>query len=185
MMAAFGTGDEYMDKKIMIFDTSGRTEYPRDALEILKGIDYEIISSEIKGELKGCPDFADADILLVTSLAVTKELISKLKKCRGIVRYGIGLDNIDIEAAIERGIKVSNVPDFCVEEVSDHCIALLYALARNLFEYSKIGKSSDWNRIYPRRLYRMSSYTVGIIGYGDRQKRCRKTIGFRYEIAFV
>ncbi len=69
----------------------------------------------------------DADALLVTYAKITGEMIRQMKRCRIIARFGIGVDNVDIAAATAAGIVVTKVPDYCIDEVSDHAMALLLA----------------------------------------------------------
>ena len=71
----------------------------------------------------------DADGVLNARAPVTRRAIAAMEHCRIIVRYGIGVDTIDVAAATERGIFVANVPDYCLDEVSDHALALLLMLS--------------------------------------------------------
>ncbi|MBA3621502.1 MAG: C-terminal binding protein, partial [Euzebyales bacterium] len=75
---------------------------------------------------------AAADALLTTYFAIDAEAIAQLPKCRLIARYGIGVDNIDLAAARAAGISVTNVPDYCVDEVAAHTVAMLLSLLRKL-----------------------------------------------------
>src|SRR6202043_1442202 len=73
---------------------------------------------------------ADADAALVTYAKITADMIGKMTRCRIISRFGIGVDNVDIAAATAAGIVVTKVPDYCIDEVSDHAMALLLSLVR-------------------------------------------------------
>src|SRR5688572_15553341 len=75
---------------------------------------------------------AEADGLLVTYAKITAPMIAQLTRCRVISRFGIGVDNVDLAAATAAGIVVTKVPDYCIDEVSDHTIALMLALARKI-----------------------------------------------------
>src|SRR5881227_275764 len=75
---------------------------------------------------------ADADALLVTYARITSDMIARMTRCRIISRFGIGVDNVDIPAATRAGIVVTKVPDYCMDEVSDHAMALLLGLARKI-----------------------------------------------------
>ncbi len=75
---------------------------------------------------------ADADALLVTYAKITAEMIRQMKRCRIISRFGIGVDNVDIAAATGAGIVITKVPDYCIDEVSDHAMAMLLALVRKI-----------------------------------------------------
>src|ERR1700731_412494 len=74
----------------------------------------------------------DADGVLTVRAPITKLAISAMERCRIIVRYGIGVDTVDVAAATERGILVANVPDYCLDEVSDHALTLLLMLSRQM-----------------------------------------------------
>src|SRR5262249_30201378 len=75
---------------------------------------------------------AGADALLVTYAKITADMIRQMTRCRLISRSGIGVDNVDLDAATAAGIVVTKVPDYCIDEVSDHAMALLLALARKI-----------------------------------------------------
>jgi lactate dehydrogenase-like 2-hydroxyacid dehydrogenase len=97
------------------------------------------VLSKIGAELTLSPDTtseailktaASADALLVTYAKITAEMIAQMPRCRIVSRFGIGVDNVDIPAATSAGIVVTKVPDYCIDEVSDHTMALLLALVR-------------------------------------------------------
>src|SRR6201998_3114619 len=81
----------------------------------------------------------DADAILVTYAKLPGDLLRQLTRCKAIGRCGLGVDNIDLPAAKECGIAVNYVPDYCLREVSDHAMALLLALGRNVTFYNKLG----------------------------------------------
>lgn len=109
-----------------------------------------------------------ASALLVWHARVTAVTIERLRACRAIVRYGVGYDNVDIEAAGRCGIPVCNNPDYGTEEVADTTVALLLALARGLPHYSEEIREGprgwDWSATRP--LHRLRGRTLGIIGLG-------------------
>jgi len=108
----------------------------------------------------------DADALLVCYAHITEKVISSLKKCKIISRYGIGVDNIDVEAATQEGIDVTNVPDYCIDEVSNHTMALLLALARKIVPLDRTVKSGIWSFDAYRPMYRLNGKVLGLIGFG-------------------
>lgn len=97
---------------------------------------------------------------------VTDRVIRTATRCQVIARYGIGLDNIDVETATENGILVTNVPAYCVDEVSDHAMALLLACARKIPLFNKAVKSGTWDQNIGQQMYRLSGKTLGIVGFG-------------------
>jgi C-terminal binding protein len=111
----------------------------------------------------------DADALIVFhTITVSADSIRRLRKCRGIVRAGVGYENVDLAAAGEKGIYVCNVPDYGVDEVADHSIALMLACARGLvFTERRLRKTLDpWNILGLPVLHRLAGATFGIIGLG-------------------
>ena len=108
----------------------------------------------------------DADALLTHLVDIDHDLISRLTQCKVIARYGIGVDCIDLEAAAARGIVVTNVPDYCMEEVSTHTLACLLCLQRNVLNADRVVKTGGWSLGPQPRLRRLSTLTIGIVGIG-------------------
>ena len=96
--------------------------------------------------------------------------IAASAELRIVARLGVGLDNIAVDEATRRGVWVSNVPDFCVEEVSDHALALLLAWSRGIVKFNAETHAQQW-RPATARLQRLADLTCGLIGYG-RIVRC-------------
>ncbi len=95
------------------------------------------------------------------------EAIACMPENGGIVRYGVGVDNIDLEAAKKRGIKVANVPDYGAEiEVSDHAAALTLALVRRVVTRDRQVKAGQWNIAQKEPIYRIAGSTLGLVGFG-------------------
>ncbi|MGQ0836883.1 MAG: C-terminal binding protein [Gammaproteobacteria bacterium] len=95
-----------------------------------------------------------------------------------VARLGVGLDNIAVEEATRRGVWVTNVPDYCVEEVSDHAVGMLLAWARGLVHFDRATKRGEWQPA-TARLRRVSTLTCGLIGYGRIGRRtAQKLAGF-------
>ncbi|MGH9053451.1 MAG: C-terminal binding protein [Acidimicrobiia bacterium] len=113
----------------------------------------------------------DADGLLNTYLPLDAAAIGRLRRCRIIARYGIGVDNIDLEAAAEAGIVVTNVPDYCVEEVVAHTLALLLGLHRKIVEADAAVREGRWTVEAVRPIPRLSELTVGLVGFGKIARR--------------
>lgn len=109
---------------------------------------------------------ADADALLNTYFSFDDEALSRLNRCRIIARYGIGVDNIDLEAAKERGIIVTNVPDYCVDEVAAHTTAMILSLLRRLPEGQEVLLAGGWGVNELRPMKRLSDVTIGLVGLG-------------------
>jgi D-3-phosphoglycerate dehydrogenase len=109
---------------------------------------------------------SDADAILNTYLPWPADSIGRLEKCRIIARYGIGFDNVDLEAARNAGIVVTNVPDYSVEEVAVHTLALILAMVRKLFEAERLVREGGWAIKSLQPIRRFSELRVGLFGYG-------------------
>ncbi|NLS08049.1 C-terminal binding protein [Rhizobium sp. P32RR-XVIII] len=109
---------------------------------------------------------AGADAVLVRESPVDAAAIDAMPTCRAIVRYGVGVDNIDRPHAASRGIYVANVPDYGVEEVSDQALALLFAVARRIVSRDRAVRQGAWNVARTEPMYRLRGGTLGLIGYG-------------------
>ncbi len=107
-----------------------------------------------------------ADGLLVTYAKITSEIIEQLDQCRIIARFGIGVDNVDIAAATASGIVVTRVPDYCVDEVSDHALALLLALVRKVVYANRQTQAGHWDMGQVVPIHRLRGRTLGLVGFG-------------------
>jgi D-3-phosphoglycerate dehydrogenase len=108
----------------------------------------------------------DADGVLNARAPVTRRAIFAMERCRIIVRYGIGVDTIDVAAATERGIQVANVPDYCLDEVSDHALALLLMLSRQMIPAIALAREDAWPVAKMPPLQRLRGQTCGLVGCG-------------------
>jgi D-3-phosphoglycerate dehydrogenase len=113
----------------------------------------------------------DADAILNTYLPWDADSIGRLKKCRIIARYGIGIDNVDLAAASGQGIVVTNVPDYSVEEVATHALALILASLRRLTLANGTVREGGWSIDRFRPIRRLSTLTVGLVGFGRIGRR--------------
>ena len=109
----------------------------------------------------------EADALIIwQNTLITERTLDQLKRCRALIRNGVGFDSVDITAAAARGIPVCNVPDYGTEEVADHSIALTLALTRQLFPLDSEAKRPGWKLVAKDKLRRTSTLTFGVIGLG-------------------
>lgn len=109
---------------------------------------------------------ADADALLVQWAPITAAVIAALRRCKVIVRYGIGVDNVDLKAAGARGIPVCNVPDYCIDEVADHALALALSLARQVPQTDAAVRGGTWKILPPSPFPAFRSTTFATAGFG-------------------
>lgn len=108
----------------------------------------------------------EADALLVCHAPVTRRVIERAERCRIIARYGIGVNNVDLEAASARGIIVTNVPDYCLEEVSDHTLAMLLDCARRITFLDRRVRGGRWKATDAAPMFRLHGQTLGLVGFG-------------------
>ncbi len=122
----------------------------------------------------------DAHAILVREAPVSRRVIDALGHCRAIVRYGVGVDNIDLDAAAAKGIYVANVPGYGTEEVSDHTIALLLSCIRNLLQRDRSLRQGRFETDINDQIHRTTGKVLGLIGYGQiSQAVHRKWKGFQ------
>ncbi|MBK65449.1 MAG: hydroxyacid dehydrogenase [Chloroflexi bacterium] len=143
-----------------------------------KDKNINLVVSKNKSDLK--EQITDADGLLFCFETIDEEILKLGKKLKVAQRYGIGVDNIDIDVATQLGIVVANIPDYCIDEVSDHAISMILSLNRVLHRDSDLVKAGKWNEVKKdKRVYRLSEATLGLLGYGRIGKRIsQKALSF-------
>ncbi len=109
----------------------------------------------------------DADGILVCYAKLPAEFLAQLTRCKVIGRTGLGVDNIDLPAAKEKGITVTYVPDYCLAEVSDHAMALLLSLARKIPLSNKLVQAGRWEMPAVVPIYRLEGRVLGLVGFGN------------------
>lgn len=133
--------------------------------ELLSAIDAELVVAS-GGIEEVLAEAADADGILNTYLPWDAAAIERLGPCKIIARYGIGVDNVDLAAAAARGIVVTNVPDYSVEEVATHALALILALVRKVGIADAKVRGGEWGLEGLRPIRRLSTMTFGLVGMG-------------------
>ena len=108
----------------------------------------------------------DADAVLVTYAKLTREVLTQFTRCKAIGRFGLGVDNIDLVAAKEKGMAVNYVPDYCIREVSDHAMALLLGLIRKIPLSNKLVQSGRWEMPAVVPIRRIEGTVLGLVGFG-------------------
>jgi D-3-phosphoglycerate dehydrogenase len=126
----------------------------------------KLVVAQMAGEQELAELCKDADGVLTVRAAITKRVIAAMDRCRIIVRYGIGVDTIDIPAATERGIMVANVPDYCIDEVSDHALALLLMLSRQMIPAMSLAREEHWAVPKMPPVHRLRGQICGLGGCG-------------------
>src|SRR4030095_344949 len=137
------------------------------AMKALARVDPEMRMSKSTGADDILAVARDADAILVTYAKLPAELLQQLTRCKAIGRFGLGVDNIDVPAAAARGIVVTYVPDYCMQEVSDHAMALLLALARKVPFSNKLVQAGRWEMPAVAPIRRLRGQTLGLVGFGN------------------
>ncbi len=178
-------GTFIMKKKIVVIEP-GYLDYEQEKAILAKheaevtalpiGTPIETVLAEIK----------DADAVMVREALVTKEMLEHMEKCQVVVRYGVGVDNIDLEYAKQKGIYVANVPDYGSEDVAEHAVALLLAATRRLVSRDRVVRQGEWGIGQAEPMTRIGGKVLGIIGFG-RIARCfaQKVSGFGFSKVLV
>ena len=121
----------------------------------------------------------DADGLIIQYAPLTRRVLGRLSRCKVVSRYGVGVDTIDLRTATELGIIVANVPDYCVDEVSDQTLALFLSWVRKAILLDRSIRSGTWDFRVAIPIHRLNGMTYGIVGCGRIvQGVARKVSGF-------
>jgi D-3-phosphoglycerate dehydrogenase len=150
------------------------TDYVFPSLEperaVLEPLGVELRPQQCRSEEEIIALAQDADAVLNCYAKMTSRVIENLKRCKIIARYGIGVDNVDLAAATKARILVTNVPDYCIDEVSDHALALLLALARRITVADGAVKAGAWDVVAHAGIRRLRGQTLGLLGFGKIAK---------------
>ncbi|MDG2088899.1 MAG: C-terminal binding protein [Arenicellaceae bacterium] len=132
--------------------------------EMLAKVDAELI--EVTDPSKLAEEVKDADAVINTYAELTADIIGGMQKCRLIIRNGIGVNTIDVDACNENGIMVGNIPTYCIEEVATHAITLMLTLNRKLFLYNDSVRSGVWDVKKGSPIQSVVGATLGLVGFG-------------------
>lgn len=150
---------------------------------IICGAGFELEEFQVKEADKLIGLIDDADAVITQYSDINADVISHLKHCKMIIKYGIGVNNIDVEAATKKGIYVCNVPDYGIEEVSNHAVSMILSLSKKLPTITGALRNGDWGYSSIVPLYRFSESTVGLAGFGRiPQLVAKKLSGFGVRI---
>jgi D-3-phosphoglycerate dehydrogenase len=126
----------------------------------------ELLVPQTTDEDRLVAECREADAVMTVRAPISKRVIDAMQRCRLIVRYGIGVDNVDVAAATARGIMVANVPDYCVDEVSDHALTLLLMLSRQTLAAMSLAREETWATSKMPQLHRLKGQVCGLFGAG-------------------
>lgn len=134
--------------------------------EILEAVGAEVVALQAKSEADLFEAAPDCAAMMNQYARIGDSVISRMKKCEVIARYGVGVDIVDVAAASAKGILVTNVQDYCTEEVADHAISLWLTLARKLPDYDRATHAGIWRWQSGKPVYRLRGRTMGVVSFG-------------------
>ena len=123
--------------------------------------------SRAQGEDGLIVNLREADVVVVSAVPITRRVMENLPRCRGVVRYGVGVDNVDVAAATDLGIVVAHVLNFCTEEVANHALLFLLALAKKLLPLDRRLRDGRWGGFPAAEFPAIYGQTLGIVGLGE------------------
>jgi D-3-phosphoglycerate dehydrogenase len=143
--------------------------YPSYEIEkaVLSKFNVEIEHYEIKDLESLIEVTQDVDAILTRETVLPRSLIEKLKNCKVIVRYGVGVDNIDLEAAKEKKIYVCNVKDYGTDSVAEHTLGLLMSISRRIVTRDPDVRKGNWSIGTEEKIYSLKGKILGVVGYGN------------------
>lgn len=155
--------------KVVRVDRTGNSAIMIEEAEELAKVNAELVGADCTNEDEIIEAAKDADAILTVGAQITRRVMEALPKCKVVVRYGIGFDTIDVDAATDNSILVVNIPDFCFEEVSNHAITLLLACAKKLILLNNGIKQGRWDAVRgaPAPMGSIYGQTLGLVGCGN------------------
>ncbi|WP_369404777.1 C-terminal binding protein [Piscibacillus salipiscarius] len=155
--------------KVVVTDYNYHTFAPEK--EVLEQMGIELTLEQCQTEDEVIERCHDADAILNQYAPISRKVIENLPNLKIVARYGIGFNTVDLDAATERGVVVSNVTDYCLDEVSDHAMALLLSSVRKVTLMNNEVKNGNWDYKVAIPIYRMRGSTLGLIGFGNIPQR--------------
>ncbi len=149
---------------VVITDCDHGTIAPEETVLQAAGVAYGLHQAKTEDDIIAVA--RDADAIILQYAPITGRVLDGLPRCLVAVRYGVGVDTVDLSAATARGVMVANVPDYCIEEVSDHAIAMLLSLWRGVTAYDRAVRGGTWSTTARPPMPRLAGRVLGVIGVG-------------------
>jgi len=153
--------------------------------EVLSGsnLEIEFVAAQCKTPEEVIKVCKDADGIINQYAPLNAEVLSQLERCKVISRYGVGVDTIHLPTALEKGITVTNVPDYGIEEVSNHTVAFMLAASRKIVQLNEAVKSGVWDFKVGVPIHRFENRIFGVLGFGKIPRRViEKVSTFGFEM---
>ena len=165
-----------MRKVVVLSKYTSGYEYEIDQLARFK--DVEFVISHAVEEDDVIDAVRDAEVILFTATKINERVINSLERCKLIIRYGIGYDNVDLEAAAKRGIYVCNAPKYGIIDVAEHALSLIFATAKMTVKMHDRVSNGLWSSGGMGPFLRLAGKTVGFVGFGNiGQALCKRVRG--------
>ena len=171
-------------KVVINYQEYSDVEIEKGILKDLPGI--EIVESRTRDPVEFISQIRDADGIIIQYVPCPQEVIAAMDRAQVIVRYGIAVESIDLAAAKAKGIRVCNVPSYCLDEVSNHALALILALHRRLLPADQLLRAEKHTLEAIRPIPRLKDCTAGLLGFGHIARRLAEKLQplFRRVIAY-
>jgi D-3-phosphoglycerate dehydrogenase / 2-oxoglutarate reductase len=152
---------------------------------ILAPLKCEIVGRQARDEAELIELVRDADCVITQFATLSARVVESMQRARAIVRYGIGVDNVDLAAARAKGIAVCNVPDYCIDEVADHTLGLLLALTRRIVAGTNYIRGGNWGAAAPlESFHSLKQLNAGIVGFGRIGREvARRLLAFKCPVS--
>ena len=163
-------------RKVVVFNKdSSSYGYEIEAFKQFEDVEFIVSPAETEDEV--IEAIRDAEVVLFTATNMNERVINSLEKCKLIIRYGIGYDNVDTVAAAKKGIFVCNAPNYGVLDVAEHALSLIFATAKRTINMHERAKCGFWGPGMPPFL-RLAGKKIGFVGFGNIGRAlCRMTNG--------
>lgn len=159
-------------KKIVMINTEGEGKSVEEDYLKRNGLtNYNLIRIDSDNDDDFFNEAKDADGVIIVYQNMNEEAFSRLKNCKVLTTQCIGVNNIDLAAATRHNVYIGNVPDYCIEEVAVHTIALFLACVRQIGLYDRSIREGKWDVAAGQKLYRTKGKTYGLVSYGNIPRR--------------
>lgn len=153
--------------------------------KILKECGADLVVLNCTTEKEMIENCSDADGVLLDMAPMTRDVVKAMSKCKIVSRYGVGFDNVDVQACTEKGICVANVPDYCCDDVSEMALALLFACQRQVCLRDRKIREGLWNLQF-QNTFRIKGKVLSLIGFGRISRAlAQKVSGFELKEILV
>lgn len=156
-----------MGRPLKVVVTDCEYESLKVEREAMERIGASLLVCQCQDEEELMEKTAAADGIFVQFAYISRRVIENMKQCRVIVRYGVGIDCVDVAAATEHGIMVVNVPDYGLQDVADHTVALLLTAARKIVLLNNNVKAGNWDYKIAKPVSRLKGKTLGLVAFGN------------------